>query len=103
MLHFQPWRIACVAFGSLASSACSSPSQIQPVIEAGPLDASSEAEAGPSQVTNITVSTGDLVPAFSTSVYDYEVSSLTTMFPVLITVSGQDTLIAGQQAKDGVA
>lgn len=56
----------------------------------------------PSQVTDIKVSTGDLMPAFSTSVFDYEITSLTTMIPVSITVSGQDTIVAGSPAKDGV-
>ncbi len=53
-------------------------------------------------VTNITVSTGSLVPAFSPNVTDYEVTSMTTMFPISITVTGQDTTIGGAAAKDGV-
>ncbi len=56
-----------------------------------------------SPVTNITVSTGDLVPAFSPNITDYEVTSLTTLIPVAITVTGQDTTINGVVAKSGVA
>jgi len=64
---------------------------------------SSPAPPGPpGPVTDITVSSGDLVPAFSATTYNYELTSLTTLFPVDITVSGQNVTINGAQAQDGV-
>jgi len=50
----------------------------------------------------ISVSTGDLVPPFSPDVLAYEVTSLTTLVPVSVTVTGQDVTIGGAPAKDGV-
>jgi len=67
-----------------------------------PLFACSSPAAPPSPVTGITLSTGELVPPFSPSVLSYEVTSLTTMVPVSITVTGQDATIAGAPAKNGV-
>ncbi len=58
--------------------------------------------APPSPVVGITISTGDLTPPFSTNVLEYEVTSLTTMVPVSITVTGQDVTINGAAARDGV-
>jgi arylsulfate sulfotransferase len=63
---------------------------------------SSSPDQPPSPVTNITVSTGDLVPAFSPDVFQYEVTSLTTLVPVDITVTGQDVTIGDAAVKDGV-
>lgn len=74
-----------MGFASLFLFACSSPAP------------------PPGPITNITVSTGDLVPAFSPTVFEYEVTSLTTLVPVDITVSGQDVTIDGDPAQDGVA
>jgi hypothetical protein len=53
-------------------------------------------------VTNITISIGDLVPAFSPTITDYEVTSLTTMFPIDVTVTGQNTSIDGVAATNNV-
>ncbi len=74
------WWIAFVACG--CALGCSSPA--------------------PSPVIGITISTGDLVPPFSTNVLEYEVTSLTTMVPVSITVTGQDVTINGTPARNGV-
>ena len=63
---------------------------------------SSSPEAPRGTVTGITVSTGDLSPAFSPDTYVYTVSSLTTLVPVDITVTGQDVTIDGDPAQDGV-
>lgn len=57
----------------------------------------------PGPVTNITVSTGTLVPAFSPDVFVYEATALTSLVPVDVTVTGQDVTIDGEPAKDGVA
>src|SRR5262249_41246539 len=65
--------------------------------------ACSSPPVAPTPVTNITVSTGTLVPAFSPDVFVYEVTSLTSLVPVDITVTGQDVTINGDPAKDGVA
>lgn len=56
----------------------------------------------PLPVTGITVSTGDLVPAFSPNITSYEVTSLTTLVPVTFTVTGQDVTIGDVPAKNGV-
>ncbi len=53
-------------------------------------------------VTGITVSTGDLVPAFSPNITSYEVTSLTTLVPVTFRITGQDVTIGDVPAKDGV-
>ena len=66
------------------------------------LACSSPAPPAPSPVTGITVSTGDLLPPFSPDVFSYEVTSLTTLVPVDVTVTGQDVTIDGAPAKNGV-
>jgi arylsulfate sulfotransferase len=67
------------------------------------LAACSSPASPPGPVVDITVSTGALVPPFSPDVFNYEVTSLTTLVPVDITVVGQDTTIDGHPAQDNVA
>lgn len=59
-------------------------------------------EPAPTAISNITFSTGDLVPAFDPGIFEYELTSLTTLEPFTITVSGQDATIDGTQAVNGV-
>jgi arylsulfate sulfotransferase len=84
MVH-RPFFLAALGSTSLLLLACSS-----------------SPPATPSPVTGITVSTGDLLPPFSPDVFTYEVSSLTTLVPTDITVTGQDVTIDGAPAKNGV-
>ncbi len=56
--------------------------------------------SSPKPITSITVSTGDLIPAFSPTILEYEVTSLTTMVPVSITVAGTDVTIGGEAIAD---
>jgi arylsulfate sulfotransferase len=78
------------------------PLRLLVVLSAGALLRCSPSSAAPSPVTDITVSTGDLEPPFSPDVLTYEVSSLTTLVPVDVTVTGQDVTVDGAPAKDGV-
>ncbi len=95
-------RIALVVSTFVASSfavggfACSSSSSTAPPASDGGTDGSTA-----SVVTGITIANGDLVPAFSPTVTDYEVTSLTTLVPTSITVAGADATIAGTHVTAG--
>src|SRR5436190_1876775 len=75
-----------------------------PPITTGPMvpDPTPSEPQAPTAITNITFSTGDLVPAFDPGVFEYELTSLTTLEPFTITVSGQAATIDGSQAENSV-
>lgn len=71
----------------VAASACSEQAADPAPIESGPLA--------------IEVSSGDLVPAFSPEILDYELSAYTTLAPVLLTVRGASAQIGETKWLDG--
>ncbi len=51
----------------------------------------------------LSVSSGDLRPAFSPDVHDYELTSFTTLAPVSVTVCGRDATVDGHVVANGTS
>jgi hypothetical protein len=79
--------------------------------DTAPNDATTPSDAAPSDAAeasttgsfSIAVSSGDLRPAFSPDVHDYELSAFTTLIPVSLTLSGRSGTVGGQAVAPGVS